>query len=258
MDLEPLLGFQSRLLHAIHGISEVELRRPEAAGKWSILDVIGHLGDLELIAAVRFRDMVAVWRPALQKLSQQEWVARVHRGDSRDSILEQFWFARRLNVRFLERLDESDFTRLGQHPDFGDSTLAGLLAHVIRHQEKHLEQIERIKRALNLNATQEPWLEGVVASHAGAPRSPGPGIRVRDLWREGARRALQVEFDAGAQWPGLDYHVPGPEEVYIVSGDYDDGRGVYGPGTFLHHPAGTSHTPRSETGCLLFVFYPEG
>ena len=258
MDLEPLRGFQPRLLHAIHGIGENDLRRPGGPKKWSILDVIAHLGDLELIAAVRYRDIVAIWRPALQKLTQEEWVARVHRRDSRDSILEQFWFARRLNIAFLERLDESDFTRLGRHPDFGDSTLADLVTHVIRHQEKHLGQIERIKQTLGLTTSEEPWLDRVVATRAGVPRSPGPGIRVRDLWSEGARRALQVEFDPGAQWPGLDYHVPGPEEVYVVSGDFNDGRGAYGPGTFLHHPAGTSHSPRSEKGCVLFVFYPEG
>jgi anti-sigma factor ChrR (cupin superfamily) len=89
-------------------------------------------------------------------------------------------------------------------------------------------------------------------------RSPGPGVRVHDLWSDGTRRALQVEFDAGAQWPGLDYHVPGPEEVYVLSGDFHDGHARYEAGTFLHHPAGTSHSPVSENGCVLFVFYPEG
>jgi anti-sigma factor ChrR (cupin superfamily) len=128
------------------------------------------------------------------------------------------------------------------------------------HQANHLRQIENIKLTLGLSASSEPWLDGVVsASAANAPvRSPGDGVRVRTIWQNGVRRALQVEIDAGKQWPGLDYHVPGPEEVYIVSGDYDDGQGVYGTGTFLHHPAGSSHSPRSKNGCVLLVYYPEG
>jgi hypothetical protein len=258
MDFDPLRSFHSRLLKAIHGIGESDLRRPEQPGKWSILDVIAHLSDLELVAAVRFRDIVAVQGPALQKLEQDAWVSRVHGGESRDSILEHFWFLRRMNAGFLERLEEGDFSRLGLHAAFGDSALGDLVAHLIRHQEKHLGQIERIKSALSLTASSEPSLDGVVATRAGAARSPGEGVRVREMWRGGVRRALRVEFDPGAQWPGLDYHIPGPEEVYVVSGDFNDGRGKHGPGTFLHHPAGSSHSPRSEEGCVLFVFYPEG
>lgn len=83
-------------------------------------------------------------------------------------------------------------------------------------------------------------------------------VRVYDLWSDGVKRALRVEFPAGAQWPGVDHHVPGAEEVYVVSGDFEDGDATYGPGTFLHYPAGSSHSPRSSTGCTLFVFYPEG
>jgi anti-sigma factor ChrR (cupin superfamily) len=46
--------------------------------------------------------------------------------------------------------------------------------------------------------------------------------------------------------------------VFILSGDFDDGRQRYEAGTFMHHPAGTSHSPISRGGCKLFVFYPEG
>jgi anti-sigma factor ChrR (cupin superfamily) len=44
----------------------------------------------------------------------------------------------------------------------------------------------------------------------------------------------------------------------VLSGDLGDGANVYPAGTFLHHPAGSSHSPRSKEGCRLFVFYPEG
>lgn len=86
------------------------------------------------------------------------------------------------------------------------------------------------------------------------------GVRVRRLWRdeEGPARALVLEMDPGARWEGLDLHEPGPEEVYVVSGVFNDGVRDYPAGTFIHHPTGTSHVPQSETGCTLFVFYPEG
>ena len=258
--LESLRTFQSTLLTAIHGIHEKDLRRPEKPGRWSILEVIAHLSDLELVCTVRMRAILATDRPTLQKLEQESWVSRVHTSDTRDEILEQFWFLRRMNLSFLERLDDGQRSRIGIHPQFGEMSIDSVATLLETHQAKHLRQIENIKLTLGLASSSEPWLDGVVSASAeNAPvRSPGDGVHVRTIWQNGVRRALQVEIDPGKQWPGLDYHVPGPEEVYIVSGDYDDGRGVFGQGTFLHHPAGSSHSPRSENGCVLLVYYPEG
>lgn len=250
--------FQSRLLLAIHGIAEEDLRRQEAEGKWSIADVIAHLGDLEMVYAVRMRMALTMDEPDVPALKQDAWVANLHRSEPVAELLEQLWFHRRMNLALKSRLTEAQLARKGRHPDYGMITVAHMFERLANHDEKHLRQIERIKNALGLVATKTPNLAGVVAGSLIEERSPGEGVRVRELWRDGVKRALEVEFDAGAQWPGVDYHVPGPEEVYILSGDFDDGANVYRAGTFLHHPAGSSHSPRSVEGCRLFVFYPEG
>jgi hypothetical protein len=93
----------------------------------------------------------------------------------------------------------------------------------------------------------------------------GNGIVVHRLYRSGpepdARRALLVRFPPGSRWPGVDVHEPGPEDVFVTSGTFrgltGDGS-VHGPGTFLHFAAGTSHSPATDTGGELFVYYPEG
>ena len=85
------------------------------------------------------------------------------------------------------------------------------------------------------------------------------GVRVRDLWQgENGRKALILEMDAGTCWEGRDIHAPGAEEVYVVSGVFNDGIRDYPAGTFLHAPANSWHVPQTKTGCTLFVFYPEG
>jgi hypothetical protein len=93
----------------------------------------------------------------------------------------------------------------------------------------------------------------------------GGGIVVHRLYRSGpqpdARRAVLVMFPPGAQWPGLDVHDPGPEDLYIVRGTFHGLTGAgsfHGPGTFLHLAAGTSHSPSTDTGGELFVYYPQG
>ncbi len=85
------------------------------------------------------------------------------------------------------------------------------------------------------------------------------GIRVFDLWKGvDGKKAQVVEIEAGSSWEGLDVHEPGAEEVYVVSGVFNDGVRDYPAGTFIHNPAGSSHVPQSRTGCTLFLFYPEG
>jgi quercetin dioxygenase-like cupin family protein/uncharacterized damage-inducible protein DinB len=256
--MNELHDFHSRLLLAIHGIAEDDLRRPEAEGRWSIADVIAHLGDLELIYAVRIRSILAGTEGTLQALPQNAWIERVHRGEPVAELLEQFWFHRRMNLALRERLSEEELSRSGTHPDYGALTVADAFERIRRHDAKHLGQIERIKTVHGLTASDEPQLSGVVAGRDLGTAERSDKIRVRTLWRDGVKRALEVEMDAGAEWPHLDRHAPGPEEVYVLSGDFDDGANVYRAGTFLHHPAGSSHRPRSSEGCRLFVFYPEG
>jgi anti-sigma factor ChrR (cupin superfamily) len=87
----------------------------------------------------------------------------------------------------------------------------------------------------------------------------GGTVRVRTLWR-GSNGAIAqvVELDPGACWEVLDVHEPGPEEVFVVSGVFNDGVRDYPAGSFIHNPTGSSHVPQSKTGCKIFVFYPEG
>lgn len=90
------------------------------------------------------------------------------------------------------------------------------------------------------------------------PRELFPGIRLRPLWTgpTGAR-AFVLEMDPDTRWPRRDVHLPGPEEVFVIEGTFNDGARDYPPGTFLHAPAGSFHVPATTTGCTLFLFYPE-
>lgn len=85
------------------------------------------------------------------------------------------------------------------------------------------------------------------------------GIEPRQLWEGDAGwKFFVVDIAPGAVWPNLDVHEPGAEEVFVVSGVFNDGVRDYPAGSFIHCPAGSSHVPQSETGCRLVVFHPEG
>ncbi|REK88275.1 anti-sigma factor [Streptomyces inhibens] len=86
-----------------------------------------------------------------------------------------------------------------------------------------------------------------------------PGIRSRPLWTgDNGAKAQVLEMAPGSCWEGIDVHEPGPEEVFVVSGTFNDGERDHPAGSFIHAPAGSWHVPQSAAGCSLFVFYPEG
>ncbi len=86
-----------------------------------------------------------------------------------------------------------------------------------------------------------------------------PGVRRRTVHEDdGGFRILVVEIDAGKRFLELDVHEPGPEEVYVLSGTFNDGVRDYPAGTFIHNPQGSSHIPQSAQGCTLLVIFPRG
>jgi len=48
------------------GVDDEALRRPEAPGKWSAIQIIQHLADSDVVAAWRTRLIVAEDRPVIQ------------------------------------------------------------------------------------------------------------------------------------------------------------------------------------------------
>jgi anti-sigma factor ChrR (cupin superfamily) len=127
---------------------------------------------------------------------------------------------------------------------------------------------------LTLAATYASIQHGCVATTLNGPDMPGyawssvadastrelfPGIRLRPLWvgADGAK-AFVLEMDPHTGWPRRDVHEPGAEEVYVISGTFNDGARDYPEGTFIHAPAGSWHVPQTTTGCRLFLFYPRG
>src|SRR4029453_16896838 len=69
-----LLGEVRRLLT---GLSRDELLQPEAPEKWSILEVVSHLVDQELVNSYRLRAIVAEDERAIQGYDQARWARRL-------------------------------------------------------------------------------------------------------------------------------------------------------------------------------------
>jgi anti-sigma factor ChrR (cupin superfamily) len=90
------------------------------------------------------------------------------------------------------------------------------------------------------------------------PQEIYPGVFRKTLHTEGDFKVLLVEIGAGRKFLELDVHEPGPEEVYVVEGVFNDGVRNYPAGSFIHNPKGSTHVPQSKDGCKILVIFPKG
>jgi hypothetical protein len=151
--LEKLRAFPARLAAAAGGLTDAQVKQLEREDGWSGADVLAHLGDLELVYAVRIRTILAgAGETPLAALDQNAWIERVHRREplpeSMSELLEQFRFQRGHNLTLLERLTDEELERSGIHPQYGPITVRAAAERLVRHDAKHLAQLERIKASL--------------------------------------------------------------------------------------------------------------
>ncbi|HEV8346980.1 MAG TPA: DinB family protein [Vicinamibacterales bacterium] len=123
------------------GATDEELDTAPAPGKWSARQVVHHLADSEMIAAVRARLLVAVDRPQIVGFDQDEFARRLHYDRPIEASLDAFKSARRTTAELLDKLSDQDWAREGTHTEHGRYTLERWLEIYTTHAHKHAEQI---------------------------------------------------------------------------------------------------------------------
>lgn len=151
-DREPMTVLRQTLTAlpaAIAGLSPEQCRQPERAGKWSIVQILQHLADSEVVWTWRMRLVLAQDRPPLTGYDQDRWAERLHYDETRpEEALELFTVLRRSNLRLLERATPDELTRVGVHVERGEESIAHLRRLYAGHDLLHLRQIDRVRRAV--------------------------------------------------------------------------------------------------------------
>src|SRR5213596_2449896 len=101
------------------GATDEELDGRPASGKWSARDVVHHLADSEMTAAVRARLLIAVERPQIVGFDQDEFARRLHYDRPIEASLDAFKSARRTTADILDRMTDAEWAREGTHTEHG-------------------------------------------------------------------------------------------------------------------------------------------
>ncbi len=151
-DRDPL-EVQEELPQVLHqltdGLDDAALRQPEKPGKWSVMEVVQHLADSELISGYRIRMILAEQAPKIQPYDQDLW-ARELRYDEADlpAALEVIRVLRGANLRLVRAQDDARLDRFGLHAERGQESLRRLMRMMAGHDLAHRRQIQRIRAAI--------------------------------------------------------------------------------------------------------------
>jgi hypothetical protein len=133
----------------VAGLSDDELRRPEAPGKWSVIQVLDHLTDQETVNAFRFRVVVAQDQPPIQGYDQDRWAQRLRYGSADSTtLIAELAALRGRNLRLLRALSPAEMQRVGQHEERGPESVDRIARLTAGHDILHRRQIARIRAAL--------------------------------------------------------------------------------------------------------------
>ena len=142
------------LTERLRGVPDARVRQPEVPGKWSVLEVIQHLADSDLVAGFRIRMMLTEDRPPLQGYDQDRWAREFrYRDVSLDQALGQLRGLRTANLQLWGALSPSQLERVGLHSERGPESVGFLLRLMGAHDLVHRRQIERILAAVQPSGT---------------------------------------------------------------------------------------------------------
>lgn len=146
--LEVMTETPNQLAQAVEGLTRDEIAVPEKPGKWSILQVVQHLADSELVFGYRIRRALAEETPRLEGYDQDLWAEKLRYNDGDlDESLALFAALRRSNLRLLRPASPNDLKRTSRHDERGEEVLGDMVRLYAGHDVLHLRQIGRIRKA---------------------------------------------------------------------------------------------------------------
>jgi hypothetical protein len=137
------------LERAVAGLSDAQLRQPEKPGKWSVIEVVQHLADSEIVYGYRIRMILASDTPNIEGYDQDAWAQRLRYAEtSLPDALAQVRILRGRTLHLLRGLRPDEWERAGMHSERGRESVRHITKLLAAHDLVHLRQIERIKSAI--------------------------------------------------------------------------------------------------------------
>lgn len=134
-----------KLARLIEGTPPAKLRKRPGPDKWSVAEILAHLGDVEIVIGWRMRSILGDPGTSVQAYDQNAWLVTGHyeKRDPRKSI-ELQRVVREANLALLKSLSPEQWKHFGQHSERGQESIERVVRMIAGHDINHIQQIERI------------------------------------------------------------------------------------------------------------------
>ncbi|MBZ5535823.1 MAG: DinB family protein [Acidobacteriia bacterium] len=171
-----------RLTASLKGIPRRLLLWTPSPGKWSILEIVCHMRDMERDAYLaRYRRILDEENPLLKNIDGDAYALELeYRRMKLSDVLRDWKQLRKETLKLLKSIKEEQWLRAGVHETDGPLSLETVLRRqAIGNDEAHLGQIEHIKVRSQLLQKYEEGLKGIESEVRGVSedvlrRKPSP------------------------------------------------------------------------------------
>ncbi|MFI5114247.1 MAG: DinB family protein [Terriglobales bacterium] len=125
--------------------STAKLRKRPAPDKWSVVEILAHLADVEIVIGWRIRAILGAPGTPVQAYDQDAWAAagRYAKRNPRESVA-LIRAVRAANLALYKSLSPEQWKHYGMHSERGQETVEQIVRMIAGHDLNHLQQIERI------------------------------------------------------------------------------------------------------------------
>jgi hypothetical protein len=206
--LDTLKSTPARLKAALEGVPKKVVQWTPAPGKWSILEIVCHLRDMEKDAYLaRYRRILAEDTPALPDIDGDVLSLERDYGSAKLSEVMRDWARlRKESLALLRTVKGDQWLRRGVHEVAGSLSMEDFLRrHAVGNDQAHLGQIDAIKARFDLLARLEAGPGALAEAVKGVDderlrRRPAPGkwaiveiaCHLRDMERVYVERFTKV------------------------------------------------------------------
>jgi DinB superfamily len=147
--LQILTVHQETLKHLTSLVTQEEARTfRESKEAWTILEVMCHLKDFEVIFIERVEVMLKKITPTFAAFDQNEAViAHKYSEQTLSEVVQAFSLYRERTLSLFKNLEPQQWQRMGLHPKRGRTSMTDMPENLIFHDSKHIRQVSRILAA---------------------------------------------------------------------------------------------------------------
>ena len=137
------------LRDATAGLTDRQLRTPAPPGVWSVMQIVCHIADFEIVYADRMKRVLVEDRPTMFGGDPDQFAARLsYLERDLEEELAVIESIRAQVTRILRASAPEDFAREGRHSVDGPLSLATLLKRIAGHIPHHVKFVTDKRPAL--------------------------------------------------------------------------------------------------------------